>query len=279
MPELPEVETIRRTLAPHLLGRCLAAVVVYRRDVCSTPRGVRPSDRDLAPVGAVRELRRLGKQLAIVMDRGAGVCVRLGMSGRLTWLDRPVEFAPGDHAHVVWTLADTTDRPAWLAFQDARRFGGVVVFRNAADLHRLWMDLGPDALGASARALAAAADRSKRSIKAALLDQGVLAGVGNIYADEALFAAGIRPSRACASLTDGDWDRLASCVRSTLTSAILWGGSTIRDYANAMGKAGEFQSKHAVYGRGGMVCVRCHGRLGSSRIAGRTTVWCRRCQR
>lgn len=195
------------------------------------------------------------------------------MSGQLVHSHRPLECS---HVHVRWRLDDGS----YLSFRDPRRFGGVWAFETEAELReRRWRGLGIDALSLTGTKLRDALRDRKRPIKGALLDQTIVAGVGNIYADEALFASGIRPDRACASLAPEEVNALVRALRQILLMAIDAGGSSIRDYVNGSGNRGWFQVRHAVYGRGGLGCVRCGQKLASLTVAQRTTVMCRACQR
>jgi formamidopyrimidine-DNA glycosylase len=284
MPELPEVETLRRSLEPALVGRSIAGVNVTRRDMLCAPgdppggfsrsRSTRPPVRlrpDWLLRGAtIARLTRRGKQLGIETPDARAIVVHLGMTGGLRVLDAG-ERRPA-HTHAAWRLDDGRA----LVFSDARRFGLVRLLPGGTAGH--WAVLGPDALTITASALATRLAGTRRGVKAALLDQAVLAGVGNIYADEALFASRIHPE-ARADRLDRDAVRaLAGAIRSILRRAIDRGGSTIRDYRDASGRAGGYQDAHAVYGRGGQPCVRCGGELALSRVAQRATVHCPACQ-
>ncbi|MFN0134384.1 MAG: bifunctional DNA-formamidopyrimidine glycosylase/DNA-(apurinic or apyrimidinic site) lyase [Phycisphaerales bacterium] len=271
MPELPEVESVRLSLIPHLVGRRVATARLYRNDICTTHDGCKPTGSLLLEGAKIAELRRHGKQLAILADDGRAVCVHLGMSGRLFVQrggERPL------HGHAEWRLGDLT-----LVFEDPRRFGGLWTIPDEAALAARWAELGPDALTITGTALEAGLADSKRAIKAALLDQAVLAGVGNIYADESLFLAEV-PPRARANGVRGERaERLAAAIRAVLAGAIRSGGSTLRDYRNGLGEPGLAQREHRVYGRGGEPCATCGETLRQGTIAQRTTVWCVRCQR
>lgn len=288
MPELPEVETIRRTVAP-VIGRRVSRVRLLRRDVVITPddpfggasraRGGRPSrqrrvrDEELLAGARIAELRRHGKQLAVLSDSGRVVVIQLGMSGRIALHDS--RAAREAHTHIEWLLDDGS----LLRFIDPRRFGGVRTLERVDELNELWTaTLGPDALGIRADALHRALSRTSRPIKSALLDQRVLAGVGNIYADEALFASRLHPERLANDLSPGEVKTLAIAIRKTLRLAVEHRGSTLRDYRDASGSPGEFASRHAVYGRSGQACRSCESVLCSARVAQRTTVWCPGCQ-
>jgi len=286
VPELPEVETLRRSLEPALLGRTVASVRIIRRDIVAAPgdppggfarqRTPRTPARlrkpHLLERDTIGELTRRGKQLAIVGKTGRSVIVQLGMTGSLTHsADQAARKAP-PHTHVVWTLDDGSR----LLFTDPRRFGLVRLAPEGPDA--VWRTLGPDALALRADDLHARAKRTRRAIKAALLDQRFVAGVGNIYADEALFASQIHPARSAHQMTGDDAKRLAAAIRRILRQAIARGGSTIRDYRDGSGNPGSFQRRHKVYGRADQPCTRCGGPLLGTQIAQRTTVLCSVCQ-
>lgn len=275
MPELPEVETVRRTLEPRILGRRVVAAKLRRRDICETLPGASVGAADLFEGAAISATYRHGKQLAIEADNGRVICIHLGMSGVLSWSTALPKFTVREHAHAWWRLDDDSA----MVFADPRRFGGVWLSPDMATLRReRWAKLGIDGLLVYGRALHQASGQSARSVKAALLDQGVVAGVGNIYADESLFAAGIAPTRACLTVTEAEWERLAASIRQVLGDALDGGGSTLRDYRDANGQQGTHQLRHAVYGRGGEACLTCRSMLQRATLGQRTTVWCATCQ-
>lgn len=188
------------------------------------------------------------------------------------------------HDHVAWSLELSGGGAATLVFRDPRRFGCVRGWASREALDDHWSrELGPDALETSVDELSGHLWRvlrpSRRPLKAALLDQAVVAGVGNIYADEALFEAGVKPRKRTDRLTRAEIDRLAASVRRVLGRAVKAGGSTLRDYVRPDGSPGSYQLRHAVYGRAGQACPRCTRPLSSATIAQRTTVWCPRCQK
>lgn len=273
MPELPEVESVRVSLRP-LVGRRIVAASLHRADVCITPTGGRARQVDLLVGLSIVELRRRGKQLAIVAEDGRTLVVHLGMSGQLRLLRRGEDPTQRDHVHAAWSIDDGSQ----LTFRDPRRFGGLWLLPSRAALDARWAGLGPDALDITTEELADAARGSRRAIKALLLDQGALAGVGNIYADESLFAARIRPTRFAHRIRPEECRCLATAIRETLRGAIRAGGSTLRDYVNAAGRSGEAQHRHAVYGRAGEPCMACGKTLRCTTIAQRTTVFCTGCQ-
>ncbi|MBL9032492.1 MAG: bifunctional DNA-formamidopyrimidine glycosylase/DNA-(apurinic or apyrimidinic site) lyase [Phycisphaerae bacterium] len=271
MPELPEVESVRRSLLPHLLGRRVASARLLRADICDTHDGTPPTHAHLLRDASIAELRRHGKQLAILAADGRALVVHLGMSGRL-FVSRDSTLPT--HAHALWTL----DSDTRLVFEDPRRFGGIWTLPHPDALARRWADLGPDALDINGPALERALAGSRRPVKAALLDQRTLAGVGNIYADEALFAARIAPKARAGSIRGMRADDLALAIRRVLLDAIYAGGSTLRDYRDGTGQPGSAQNRHQVYARAGLPCLACGTPLRQASIAQRTTVWCPRCQ-
>ncbi len=290
MPELPEVETIRLALDGRLVGRTITRARLHRRDMLvmpgdppggfsrscgeSTPKRVRRADL-LEGAVVVRTLRH-GKQLAIVADNARVLCIHLGMSGQLLLTSPKPRSQSLTHTHADWTFDDGVR----LIFRDPRRFGGLWSFPSVqALLSARWNALGPDGLSLSARQLREALAGVRRPVKGALLDQARIAGVGNIYADEALFAAGISPGRPCDAVTNAEATALAREIRSILRRAIKAGGSSLRDHRTPDGDPGSFQLAHKVYGRAGQPCPRCHALLISEQLAQRTTVSCPACQR
>ncbi len=295
MPELPEVETVRRTLLGALLGARLSDPVVRRRDVVVG----RADARALLGGGVVRDVIRHGKQLAIVTDSGAAMCAHLGMSGRML-VERAGSagaFAPTPaHAHLTWEVeraggvgrtgsrtrgARGVRATTLLHFIDPRRFGGLWTFGSVEALRReRWDSLGPDALEIDDAVFVSRLGGVRRAIKAAMLDQSVIAGLGNIYTDEALHAAGIHPCANARRLGAARLTRLARESCRVLRESVDAGGSTLGDgqYVDARGDAGAFQNRHKVYARAGEECFTCGARLLHDVVAGRTTVFCARCQ-
>ncbi|QQS07917.1 MAG: bifunctional DNA-formamidopyrimidine glycosylase/DNA-(apurinic or apyrimidinic site) lyase [Phycisphaerales bacterium] len=277
MPELPEVESIRRSLEPTLRGSRVTSVDLRRADIAHDEHDRTPSPEALLQGATIDRLERKGKQLAIVSSDGRVLVVHLGMSGNLRLLEQyggEVDLPP--HTHAVWSLKSSSG-PATLFFRDPRRFGGLTTLSSLAAVSARWQELGPDALTVAAASLA---ERLKgtRAIKAALLDQSVIAGVGNIYADEALFLAGIHPKRRVSTLRPFEIARLADSIQNVLEASIQAGGTTLRDYANAAGRPGGFQKAHNVYARAGRPCVACGASLRAILLAQRTTTYCPTCQ-
>lgn len=295
MPELPEVEHLRRSLDPWIVGARIAALRVARRGVVELAPGERRDDeafaRALGVGSTIARTRRLGKQMAVELSSGRVFVVQLGMTGSLT-----IEAGAGPrgvearHRHVRWEIvprnalpiasvdADGRTRPARLVFRDPRRFGGLVAYASMRDLENAWSRLGPDALDIGTNVLGDRLAGSKRPLKAALLDQSVLAGVGNIYADESLHAARIHPRTPAGSLGRDAVARLAAELRRILGAAVERGGSTLRDYRDAFGQPGSAVQIHQVYGRAGQPCLACGCLLLGTVVQARTTVFCPQCQ-
>lgn len=283
MPELPEVEAVRRQLAASILGRVVERVRVHRRDVIRDPKGRRRGRITGEELGVDRKIRRIGrrgKQLVIGFEGDHGLVVRLGMSGRIEVGDLALRRRVPPHRHVTWTIAGDSGRPCLrVDFIDPRRFGGIHLFESPEDRdQRVLGGLGPEATLIDGKALGDRLRGSRRAIKAVLLDQQAVAGIGNIYADESLFRAGIQPHRPACDLTDRDLERLARCIRTTLDRAIKAGGTTLRDHRLPDGSTGTFSDGHLAYGRSGQPCTRCGTPMNGSIVAGRSTTWCESCQ-
>lgn len=286
MPELPEVETVRCGLLPAMEGGVIARAEARRPDL----RWPLPVDMAERLTGArVLTLRRRSKYLLIDLDRGDTLIVHLGMSGRMVISGRagrdvPGQFhhvhpAPAVHDHVVIDM----ESGARITFNDPRRFGAMDLCRtDAVDAHRLLAALGPEPLGNSFNDsyLQARFQGRRMPVKAALLDQRIVAGLGNIYVCEALFRAGIDPRRAAGRIGRDRIARLVQAIRATLHDAIAAGGSSLRDYRQADGALGYFQHAFQVYGREGAPCARpgCGGTVRRVVQSGRSTYHCPRCQ-
>jgi formamidopyrimidine-DNA glycosylase len=281
LPELPEVEHLRQTLAPVLVGARVLRVRLARHDIVrpvSPTRSARVSSRDLLGADVIERLERHGKNLAIIGKSGRVVGVHLGMSGQLRFVPKGEALNRNDHVHCTWWLK-TTATEGRMIFRDPRRFGGLFPAHSLDQLkQQRWNQLGTDALTIKPADLFERLHRRNRPIKAALLDQALIAGVGNIYADEALFVARIHPQMPCVRLSRSNCERLTNAIQRVMLQAIGSGGSTIRSYIDSDGRGGTYASKHQVYGRNGKPCLRCESTLKSMAVAQRTTVFCPKCQ-
>jgi formamidopyrimidine-DNA glycosylase len=275
MPELPEVETVRRGLALKMTGRHIVTAELRRQDLR------RPFPTMLArrlTGAAIGELKRRGKYILIELDDDGTLLLHLGMSGRITAGPGGGPHAP--HDHVVLTLDDGTV----VRFNDARRFGLLDYMRRGDEgAHPLLAGMGPEPLGPAfdGRYLGQKLAGKMTPIKAALLDQKIVAGLGNIYVCEALYRAGLSPRRLAATVTGARAGKLAVAIRAVLSDAIEAGGSSLRDYVQADGELGYFQHHWAVYGREGEPCPGCSCAEGVRRIvqSGRSTFFCAKKQR
>lgn len=271
MPELPEVETIVRALAPILEGRHIQLIETRRADL----RRAFPADLRQRMTGArVTGTGRRGKYGLIDTDRGDTMVFHLGMSG--TWRVDPEKTGAHDH------LLMTTDEGRRLVLHDPRRFGSIDLVRTEClDLVPPFDAMGPEPLGDhfGGAGLAAALSGRAAPIKALLLDQRIVAGLGNIYVCEALNLARIAPGRAGGRISRLRLDRLARAIRQVLESAIAAGGSSLRDYARPDGELGYFSAQWRVYGREGRPCPNCGAPIRRRTDGGRSTFFCGTCQR
>jgi formamidopyrimidine-DNA glycosylase len=267
LPELPEVETIRAQLAPRLEGRLLARVEIL------DPRLTRPVDlfevAEELEGDVVVAVERRGKYLLLRLESGLALLVHLRMTGSFG-------FTPVSHERAVVELDDGSR----LAYRDVRRFGTWLVLEDAELEPYLAAKNGPEPLGPrfTSRWLSAQLARRRASLKAVLLDQRVVAGLGNIYADEALWRARLSPLRRANSLSDAEMTRLARAIRAALRTGIARQGSTLSDYRAPDGAPGSMQEEFRVYGRDGEPCHRCGTTIAKTRVGGRGTWYCPRCQ-
>lgn len=283
MPELPEVETVRRGLAPALEGRRIVKAATTRADL----RFPFPEAFAERLTGRrIEKLDRRAKYLIAELDDGMAWITHLGMTGRFTIVDSGAEpggfyyaHAP-DPKHTHVTLE--TDAGGRIEFNDARRFGYMdLIARDALAGHPFFKGLGPEPLGNGFNAahLEASFAGKKTSVKAALLDQRVVAGLGNIYVCEALFRAGVSPKRLAGNIARPRLEALAAAIRATLEEAIAAGGSSISDYAAADGALGYFQHRFRAYDREGQPCQTCGAPIRRIVQTGRSTFYCGHCQR
>ncbi len=280
MPELPEVETTRRGLAPHLEGRRVIGVTLRRPDLrWPIPREI----ETLLPSQTILSVRRRAKYL--LMDTDAGTAIwHLGMSGSMRVLPASTPVQAHDHVDVLIDSSRIQGKDAAAAkvlrFNDPRRFGSLL-WQLPGETHALLRDLGPEPLSDDfSGALLFERSRGRKiAVKAFLMDQKIVVGVGNIYAAEALFAAGVSPLRAAGKVSRERYDAIAQSVRTILSYAIARGGTTLRDFISPDGAPGYFEQELSAYGRGGEACPRCGRPLKQAMLAQRATVWCGHCQR
>lgn len=279
MPELPEVETVRRGLIPRMVGHRIVRLRQHRQDL-RVPLPQRFAAR--VEGRTVRGIDRRAKYLLVRLDDGHTLVVHLGMSGRMTLHDAASAAAhPFDrHDHVVMDIDD-----GWqVRFNDARRFGLMLLVPDeGVATHKLFRNLGPEPLEASfdGAALAARLKGKRTAIKAALLDQTTLVGIGNIYACEALYLAGISPRRKADTVRKEKAGRLAAALKQVLLRSIDDGGSTLRDHVQPGGELGYFQTRFNVYDRAGTPCPTpgCGRPIKRLVQGGRSTFYCAHCQR
>ncbi len=270
MPELPEVETTRRGLAPHLIGHRVLGATLRRPDL-RWP--IAPEIAAELPGQRIEAVLRRAKYLLVEAQTGSAL-LHLGMSGSLRVL--PASTAVGLHDHV--DLALDSDRV--LRFNDPRRFG-CLLWQPAGTVHPLLAGLGPEPLSGDFDGdhLWRLSRGRSAPVKAFLMDQAIVVGVGNIYAAEALFRAGIHPFRAAGKVSRERYAALAEAIKAILAHAIARGGTTLRDFISPDGAPGYFEQELFVYGREGERCKVCRTPLRARSIGQRPTVWCPRCQR
>lgn len=268
MPELPEVQTVVTTLRPRLVGRRLVRAALHRADIV-TPAGV-----DLCGHLAgrtVSSIDRRGKRIIFTLDDGCRFYVHLGMTGHLSVIAADTPAPP--HTHLEVELEGLANER--LRFRDPRRFGGVWWLGPETPPDE---GMGPEPLTLPPRELYRRLAKTDRPVKAALLDQALVAGLGNIYVDESLFLARVHPLRRASALTPAEVGRLSRAIKLTLNKAIRHRGSTLRDYADPDGNAGGFQLLHRVYDRAGQPCRTCRSPIDRVVLGGRSTHFCPKCQ-
>lgn len=276
MPELPEVETTARGVAPHVTGKRLTAIDV-RQPSLRWPVEI----PEVAQTASIRQVYRRAKYVLFKTDVGHFI-LHLGMSGSLRWLPAPAP-APQKHDHIDFVFASPSqdaEGAGVLRYNDPRRFGSLHWHAGVLDEHFLLARLGVEPLSDafSGDYLKGYTRGRKTPIKSLIMDSHVVVGVGNIYANEALFRAGIRPTHRAARMTLAACEALVAEIKTVLGWAINRGGTTLRDFVGGDGKPGYFQQELLVYGREGEACRRCEEPLQGVRISNRATVYCRNCQ-
>jgi len=271
MPELPEVETVRRGIAPHLIGQKVVRVVVRQ----SRLRWPVPEELAATLSGQIfQRVERRAKYLLLHTDAGT-VIFHLGMTGRLRIL--PADAPYQKHDHIDLALADGH----CLRFNDSRRFGALLWTAESPERHALLQALGPEPLseGFSGCWLHQRAQGRALAVKSFIMDNRIVVGVGNIYASESLFAARISPLRPAGQITLAEYEQLAQAIRAILEDAIRQGGTTLRDFVGSAGKPGYFQQQLCVYDRYRLSCRVCGEPIDRCRLGQRSTYFCPRCQR
>lgn len=276
MPELPEVEIVKRGLEPAILGKKLVRVDQRRKDLrIPFPENLAARLKDMR----VESLQRRGKYIWVHLSSRDILVFHLGMSGRMLILAAGDSFQAGTHDHLILHMEDG----GLIVFQDPRRFGMVMLIaENDIERHKSFSSMGPEPLGNAfhAEMLAAALAGRSMAIKVALLDQRIVAGIGNIYASEALYMAGIDPQRAAGTLSGDECEALCRAVKEVLKKAIKAGGSTLKDYRHTDGKLGYFQHSFSVYDKEGQPCPDCDcdvkitGGIKNIKQSGRATYYC-----
>ncbi|MCR4346923.1 MAG: bifunctional DNA-formamidopyrimidine glycosylase/DNA-(apurinic or apyrimidinic site) lyase [Sulfuricaulis sp.] len=270
MPELPEVETTRRGIEPHVVGRTVTRLVV--RNPRLRWRVTEKLVRELSGQ-TIQAVGRRGKYLLLSTATGTAI-LHLGMSGSLRVVPSTQPADAHDHVDIVLDNGDC------LRLHDPRRFGALLWTRDDPHKHKLLRDLGPEPLSPdfSGDRLFIKSRRRKRAIRDFLLDSQIVAGIGNIYANEALFRAGLRPTRAAGRISRTQYERLAAAIRETLNRALKAGGTTLRDFRHSDGKPGYFQLSLNVYGRDGESCRVCRAPVRTRKLGQRSVFFCPKCQ-
>ena len=271
MPELPEVETVVRDLRPLIVGRRIVSVRVGSKKL---RKPWQPEWADCVVGTTPLAIRRRGKWILVDLDSAAILLVHLGMTGQFTAV--PAGEPAPDHLHFTFAFGDGSE----LRYRDTRRFGSVQWIASDELVQEAFGErLGPEPFDIPATPFAEALRGSQRNLKALLLDQSLLAGIGNIYADESLFRSGLHPQTRGSSLKPKECDRLRLAIEEVIAKAIDGRGSTIRDYIGGSGLRGGYQDEFTVYGRTGEACVTCGSAIEMIRVAGRASHFCPKCQR
>ena len=271
MPELPEVETTRRGIQPYIEGRIIQDVVVRETRL----RWPVPENLHQKIAGkTVQSVRRRAKYLLLDIDSGC-LIIHLGMSGNLRVLTQSEPLKK--HDHVDFIFHDNLR----LRYHDPRRFGAILWSEHLVNEHKLLSHLGPEPLESefTSQRLFQRSRGRVQAIKTFIMDNHVVVGVGNIYASEALFKAGIRPDNPCGKVSKARYDRLVLCIKEVLVKAIEQGGTTLRDFVGSDGKPGYFKQELAVYGRGGQPCIHCSDLIKEIKLGNRSTYFCSKCQK
>lgn len=297
MPELPEVESLRRSLLTHVQGACIRSVCVFEPKIVSskgTKRiGIMEKKHDFEKglVGEIiLDIQRRAKNLIFILSHEKRMIVHLKMTGQLVFKGNkkqvsgghPIELSetvlPNKHTRIQFELSN-----GFLFYNDIRMFGYVLYFSNEKDfleeLHFVDLGFEPNDPQFTVSNFSKLIRSKSSSVKSALMDQKIVVGLGNIYCDEVCFYAGVRPNRICSTLKKDEIERLYNGIRLILEKAIALGGSSIANYLLADGSRGNYAREHKVYGRSGLKCLICGSDLKKMNVHGRTTVYCPKCQR
>jgi len=272
MPELPEVETTCHGIRPHIEGKTIADVIIRQKQL----RWPITENIQALLIGQkIESVKRRAKYCLLKTNLTETVIIHLGMSGSLRIVN--TEIPAEKHDHVDFIFTDNTV----LRFNDTRRFGAILATSEPIDQHKLISQLGPEPLseqftGAHLHHLS---KNRKATVKSFIMDGHNVVGVGNIYASESLFMAGIHPTRAAGKISLKRYQKLAECIKIVLQQAIKQGGTTLRDFVNEQGKPGYFQQSLAVYGRAGEACIKCSTPIQQLKIAQRASFFCTVCQK
>ncbi|MFO7802563.1 MAG: bifunctional DNA-formamidopyrimidine glycosylase/DNA-(apurinic or apyrimidinic site) lyase [Desulfovermiculus sp.] len=272
MPELPEVETIARGLRSFLQGRRIDGVEILSSGCVQGD--IRAFSTEL-PGRIIQDVRRRGKLLIFDLSMGLHLVSHLKMTGKFLFCN-PQEITIDPHSRCVFHLGPA----GCLVFQDQRKFGYLRLM-GPEEMSRwpFWACLGPEPLDMQAQDFVCRLQARRAAIKSLLLDQTCIAGIGNIYADESLYMAGIHPQTRAHTLSAERLDALFACLQRVLNQAVQAGGSSFRDYVDGLGRPGAYQDSFLVYGRGGRKCRQCGTELEKVKVSGRTSVFCPVCQK
>lgn len=275
MPELPEVEVICRGLQDHIIGKRITATYSSGKKLRLPLESVLMQEELVGQ--RIINLNRRAKYLLLTVENGASLIIHLGMTGNMGIF--PKGSSLKKHDHVCWTLENATE----LRFNDTRRFGAVQLLASSSaktQLKTFFASTGPEPFSRSCSVayLQKRAAKRKQAIKCFIMDSHIIAGIGNIYANESLFRSGIHPSRPASTLGENEWKRLLTIIRKTLKHAIECGGSTISDFVNASGGGGYFQMNFQIYGKAGEQCTQCQDTIQKTIIGGRASFFCPTCQ-
>ena len=276
MPELPEVETVKETLKQLVIGKTIEGLIIHWPKLIKHPDD-QQEFKALLKGESIRDIKRRGKFLCIYLDKVVLIS-HLRMEGRYSYAPNPLTEPIDVHTHVIFVFTDGSE----LRYRDVRKFGTMHVFKKGEEFNvPPLLHLGPEPLSEAFHldVLQNKLSKTSRTIKAALLDQTVVVGLGNIYVDEALYRARIHPETTANTLSRQKLVRLVAAIKETLSEAVTMGGSTVRTYLNGQGRMGMFQQKLFVYGREGEPCKTCGHSITKIKLGGRGTHFCSRCQR